>query len=88
MEQHHLRGQIGELQHITSTKIERGERDLRERIHVFWRVVTSRLYGATSEHATPDYLVKWTRWVLEEIVGPEFLWSYMTELLWQLLYVY
>ena len=75
MEQRFLRGQIQELLHIIRTReVGSGERRLRERLQVFRRTTVVRIVKATHEDITPDFLVEWDKWVLEEleeIGGPD-----------------
>ena len=75
MEQRFLQGQIQELLHIMRTReMGSGERRLRERLQVFRRAAAVRIAEATHEDITPDFLVEWVKWVLEEleeIGGPD-----------------
>ena len=75
MEQRFLQGQIQELLHIMRTReMGSGERRLRERLQAFRRAAAVRIAEATHEDITPDFLVEWAKWVLEEleeIGGPD-----------------
>ncbi|KAL8100055.1 hypothetical protein AgCh_032352 [Apium graveolens] len=75
MEQRFLQGQIQELLHIMRTRdVGSGERRLRGRLKVFLTAAAVRIYEATNEDITPDFLVEWVKWVLEEleeIGGPD-----------------
>ncbi|KAL8155496.1 hypothetical protein AgCh_000764 [Apium graveolens] len=70
-----LQGQIQELLHIMHTReVGSGERRLRERLQAFRRAAAVRFAEATHEDITPDFLVEWAKWVLEEleeIGGPD-----------------
>ncbi|KAL8105647.1 hypothetical protein AgCh_029446 [Apium graveolens] len=68
MEQRYLQGQIQELLHIMRTRaVGSGERRLRERLQAFHRAAAVRIAEATHEDITPDLLVEWAKWVLEEL---------------------
>ncbi|KAL8110098.1 hypothetical protein AgCh_025994 [Apium graveolens] len=68
MEQRFLQGQILELLHIMRTReVGSGERRLRERLQAFRRATAVRIAEATHEDITPDFLVEWAKWVLEEL---------------------
>ncbi|KAL8146352.1 hypothetical protein AgCh_004189 [Apium graveolens] len=70
---------IRELQHIIrTTYVDRGVRELREKIHVTQRVLEARLHGATLPGRGPDALLGWATEVMkdfERLAGPEFPWS-------------
>nr|XP_017228412.1 PREDICTED: cleavage and polyadenylation specificity factor subunit 6-like [Daucus carota subsp. sativus] len=76
MEREELLGQIREMtQAMRALDPSRGERQLREDIFVFRRIAAARLHGATSEFGTPEDIIDWARWVLEQldvIGGPDF----------------